>query len=236
MRAKDVMSTDVVTVGGDASLLEAMVMLVNANASALPVTDGGGALMGMLSEYDLIRQVLRTPDRPSVGLQSSSEEDGTVAEAWSRPVHTVMTTPVVTLAEDSPLEAVTTLILESRYRLIPIVRGRTIVGIVGRSDLVKALLSRTPGGVATAGDGATVVDDDDLRRAVTAAVNKLGVGVGGGFDVVSRHGVVHLWGEVADEADHQACRGAALKVAGVRDVHNHMQIISPDRRMARRSW
>jgi CBS domain-containing protein len=235
MRAKDVMSTDVATVGRDASLLEAMTMLVNANVSALPVTDSGGVLVGMLSEYDLIRQVLRGPD-PSVGLQSSREEDGTVAEAWSRPVHTVMTTPVVTLAEDSPLEAVITLILESRYRLIPIVRGRAMVGIVGRSDLVKALLSRTPTGVATAGDGATVADDDNLRRAVTAAVNKLGVGVGGGFDVVSRGGVVHLWGEVADEADHQACRGAALKVAGVRDVHNHMQIISPDRRMARRSW
>ncbi|MFZ5781362.1 MAG: CBS domain-containing protein [Pseudomonadota bacterium] len=216
MRARDVMTTDVVTVRKENTLMEAINLLVNANVTALPVVDEGGALVGLLSEYDLIRQVLPGS-----------------TEAYARPVGAAMTTPVVTLGEDSAFEDIAAVIVESRYRLIPIVRGERIVGVVGRNDLVKALLSRAPEG-PPAEPGA--ISDEDLRRGVIAAMTRSGIAVGGGFDVVARRGVVHLWGEVSDEADHQACRAEAMKVPGVRDVLNHMQIISPARRMVRRNW
>jgi len=228
------MSTDIVAIRGDSTLLEAMKLLVNANVTALPVVDEGGAPVGLLSDHDLIRQILR--EAQSGGLHSHPGQDGSsAADAYTRPVRAAMTTPVATLPEDCSLEDIAALIMERQHRLIPIVRGKTIVGIVGRNELVKALLSRAPDGAGVE-QGKAVVADEDLRRAVTTAVIRLGVAVGGGFDVVARHGIVHLWGEVSDEADHQACRVAAMKVPGVRDVLNHMQIISPARRMVRRNW
>lgn len=58
MQARDIMSTDVATVEGQATLLDAVKVLINAGATALPVVDADGALIGVLSEYDVILRVL----------------------------------------------------------------------------------------------------------------------------------------------------------------------------------
>ena len=58
---------------------------------------------------------------------------------------------------------------------------------------------------------------------MVTAIRKVGVPVGGGFDVVARNGIVHLWGEVHDEEHHRLCRAATANVPGVRDISSHMQ-------------
>jgi hypothetical protein len=76
-----------------------------------------------------------------------------------------------------------------------------VVGVVARVNLVKALLSRPRDTTKMVPALAEVPDVDDgvLRRLVTDSVRRLGLPLGGGFDVVARHGVIHLWGEAADE-------------------------------------
>ena len=130
-----------------------------------------------------------------------------------------MTAPVITAQEDSELQAVADLILAHQVQRIPILRGTSLVGIVRRGDLMKALLSR-PGADATA---SSAIADDQLRQAVVRAIRKVGVPVGSGFDVVARNGVVHLWGEVHDEEHHRLCRAATANVPGVNDISSHMQ-------------
>jgi osmotically-inducible protein OsmY len=98
---------------------------------------------------------------------------------------------------------------------------------------MKALLSRS-GASATTPLGAGEVADDQLRRAVMTAIRKVGVPVGGVFDVVARHGVVHLWGEVHDGEHHRLCRAAAANVPGVMEVSSHMQTMP--RRPAGPRW
>jgi osmotically-inducible protein OsmY len=58
-----------------------------------------------------------------------------------------------------------------------------------------------------------------------AAVHRLGIPLGGTFDVVVRHGVAHLWGRVSTEEEDQACQVASAKVPGIVDAISHMQIM-----------
>lgn len=224
MRAKDVMSMEVVTINAKATLLEAVTLLINCQESALPVIDDGDSLVGIVSEFDLIRHVMGSDAGKLASFQSQLEKGGDLDDAYSHAlkarVTTIMTASVITAQEDSELQAVADLILAHHVQRIPIVRGSSLVGIVRRADLMKALLSRPDAGAPTA---SSAIADDQLRQAVVTAIRKVGVPVGGGFDVVARNGIVHLWGEVHDEEHHRLCRAATANVPGVRDISSHMQ-------------
>lgn len=227
------MSSDVVTVGLNATLLEAAKLLINARVSGLPVIDDSDALVGMLSEVDVIRHVAGSDSAAFSRFQSQLIDGGVLdtayAHALSEPVKTIMTTPALTAPDDADLKLVADLMLQHKMKRIPIVKGALVVGVVSRVDLLRALLSR-PGENADAEAEArpshrAPVGDDQLRHDVIRAVRQAGVQVAGGFDVVGRNGVAHLWGVVPDEATHEACRAAALRVPGVSDVFSHMQVV-----------
>jgi CBS-domain-containing membrane protein len=226
MRAKDVMSLEVVTIDARATLLEAVTLLINSRESALPVLDDGDSLVGIVSEFDLIRHVMGSDAGKLASFQSQLEKGGDLDDAYSRAlkarVTTIMTAPVITAQEDSKLQAVADLILAHHVQGIPILRGTSLVGIVRRGDLMKALLSR-PGAGTPAEIASSAIADDQLRQAVVTAIRKVGVPVGSGFDIVARNGIVHLWGEVHDEEHHRLCRAAAANVPGVNDISSHMQ-------------
>jgi CBS-domain-containing membrane protein len=226
MRAKDVMSVEVVTIDARATLLEAVTLLINSQESALPVLDDGESLVGIVSEFDLIRHVMGSDAGKLASFQSQLEKVGDLDDAYSHAlkarVTTIMTASVITAQEDSELQAVADLILAHQVQRIPILRGTSLVGIVRRGDLMKALLSR-PGAAGPAAIASGAVADDQLRQAVVTAIRKVGVPVGSGFDVVARNGIVHLWGEVHDEEHHRLCRAATANVPGVNDISSHMQ-------------
>jgi CBS domain-containing protein len=228
MLARDVMSSGVVTVEAKASLLDAVKLLINSGVSALPVIDEKGAFVGVLSEFDVIRHVMG--GEGAAALQSQLERGGALSEAYAQalagPVAGLMTSPAISALESTPLKDIADMMLKHQIKRVPIVRDGTVVGVVSRVDLVKALLSRSP----VAGDAAPPqsmpeADDDQLRRDVITAIRRLGLPLSGGFDVVARHGSIHLWGQTPDEEHHQAYRAAAAKVSGVREVHTHMQVM-----------
>ena len=217
MQARDVMSSDVATIEAQATVVDAVKLLINAGATALPVVDASGALVGMLSEYDVILRVFE--GEGAFDLQAARSEAN--ARALTVPVKSVMTSPAIFVAEDIDLKAVADLIVKHRLRCVPVVRDRAVVGVVNRVDLVKALLSRSD---AASPAAPRKVDDEQLRSDVIAAIRRLGLPLSGGFDVVARHGVVHLWGQVQDEEDHRGYRAAAANVEGVTEVASHMQV------------
>ena len=241
MRARDVMSTDIVTVAAKASLLKAAELMINAGVSGLPVTDEQGNLAGFLSEYDLIRRVMGNGESAPFDLQAHLEGGGALAGPYAQvlaePVSGVMSAPAIAVTESTPLQAVADLMLKHRARSIPVIRGVAVVGVVARVDLVKALLSRPRNTAKTVvALDLPAVDDEALRRLVAESVRRLGLPLGGGFDVVAQHGVIHLWGEAIDEDAHQAYRAAAARVTGVRDVHSHMQVVPQRRPVGSRRW
>ncbi len=229
------MSTEFVTIDAQATLLEAVTLLINSGESALPVVDSEGSLVGIVSEFDLIRHVMGNDAGKLASFQTQLEKGGELDVAYSEilkgRVAMIMTTPVITAAEDSELKAIADLMLARQVQRIPILRGASMVAVVRRADLMKALLSRPANDTAAKTSEMT---DDELRRAVVAAIRRIGVATGGGFDVVVRHGVAHLWGEIHDEEHHRLCRAAAANVPGVTDVSSHMQTMPRRPAMMRR--
>ena len=220
MRARDVMSSPVTTIGSDATLLDAATLLANTHVSALPVIDANGAVVGIVSEIDLIRHVMGEGGEAAV-LGPHFAGPG-AAPALAGKVTDVAARPVISVTEDDPLETVAALMLKHGIKRLPVLRNGKAVGIVSRIDLVKSMLSHaepsSTGQVARRGD-------EEMRHDVMAAIHRLGIPLGGTFDVVVRHGVAHLWGRVTTLEEDEACQVAARAVDGITDVLSHMQAL-----------
>ena len=132
MRVRDVMSSPVVTVPPDMRLKDVADLLVRHGISAVPVVDGG-ELVGILSEADLVPLEL-APD-PRAHLAPLSQPPGGLPGVAGE----AMTRAVVALPEDADTAEAGRLMLERRIKSIPVVRGRRVVGIVARRDLLEVL-------------------------------------------------------------------------------------------------
>jgi CBS domain-containing protein len=133
MRAKDVMSSPVVTVRPETPLKEVAATLVERRISAAPIVDGNGDLVGIVSEADLMRLEAEPDPRSHIIPLSHHQQQvpSTAAE--------VMTRDVVALHQQADISEVAKLMLEHRIKQIPIVDGRRVVGIVARRDVLRVL-------------------------------------------------------------------------------------------------
>lgn len=143
MMVADFMTRKVVTVTPDTPALMAARLMLEGQISGLPVVDGAGRVVGIVTEHDLLRH--DEPDgktkRPH-WLQLIIQRTGLGEEAarfHAQSVGDVMTRDPVTVAEATPLEEASRLITEHGFKRLPVVRGGELVGIIARADLVRAL-------------------------------------------------------------------------------------------------
>jgi CBS domain-containing protein len=135
VRVREVMSSPVVCVPPDMPLKEVADLLVTRAISAVPVVDHG-ELVGIISEADLVPLEL-APD-PRAHLIPPADLPGHLPKVAGQ----AMTREVVALPEDADLAEAGRLLLERRIKSIPVVRGRRVVGIVARRDLLEVLARR----------------------------------------------------------------------------------------------
>lgn len=223
MRAKEVMTEEVVSIGINESVFDAAELLLGANVSAAPVINDKGAVVGIVSEADLIRRTeIDTTAKKSwlvrlLDSETSAARDFVGANA--RRVADVMTREVVTATEDASLRELVELMERHQIKRVPIVRDGILVGVVSRSDLLRALLSREPD------QPLLQPTDKALRQAVVDAIEHRGWTSKWPINVFANDGVVHLWGFVDGEEVRKAHRVAAENVTGVRRVKNHLRIL-----------
>ncbi len=142
MKARDVMTSSVVTVAPEASLLEAGELMVKHDISALPVLDRQARLVGIVTERDFLRPTTDGTghERPRwLQVLMGRVKDGFRRSA-ERKVADVMTADPVTVTEDTPLDQVVMLMDRHSFHRLPVMRGATLVGIVSRADLLRALV------------------------------------------------------------------------------------------------
>lgn len=227
MFAKDVMSADVVSISASASVFDAAELLINNSVSAVPVVDDRGSMIGIVSEADLIKGAARAAESAGWGILGKVDDDAhataAVEASKSQRVAEVMTKGAVAVHETATLREVARLMLIHRIKRVPVVRDQTILGIVGRADLIKALISF---GSAAYAPRSTPYEtaDHDMRAAVLAAVKGHSWSKALWCDAVASGGVVHLWGVVPSDALRQAYVTAAEKVEGVVSVRSHMHV------------
>ncbi|WP_212526104.1 CBS domain-containing protein [Actibacterium sp. MT2.3-13A] len=221
MQVADVMTKDVVTVTADTTVDEIVQTLLQHNVSAVPVVDKKNAVIGLVSEGDLMRRV-RDADAPrrSWWLEQFAAPENSAAEfvkMKGRHAREVMTKDVVTVPEDMPVGQVARLLEKKLIKRVPVVRDGKLVGIVSRSNLLQGL-----GTLPEAALAVPTPDDRTLRDTVMTAVAEVPAVTPSLMNVTVSDGVVQIWGIADSDAQEDAIRVAAENVPGVRSVEAHM--------------
>jgi CBS domain-containing protein len=223
MKAQDVMSRDVVTVTPNATILHAVRLMLQRKFSGLPVVDAAGAIVGIVTEGDFLRRIetetLRRRPRWIEFLVGSGTLAAEYTHASGRLVGEVMTHDVLTVTEDTPLEAVVDLMERHQVKRLPVVRGKEIVGIVTRQNLLRALVGRTSAADVAAGD------DQDIRERLLGALKERPWAPL--IDVFVERGRVKLVGTILDERQRTAVRVVAENVPGVKSIEDQLFLIEP---------
>ena len=226
MQAKDIMTTNVVTVTPETGVDEIARLLLQRRISAVPVVDANVAIVGIVSEGDLMRRPETETERHRswwLGLLASREEQ---AEAYIKTHGThagdVMTRNVVTVSEETSVGEIAHILEQRRIKRVPVVRDGKVVGIISRANLLHGLAAQKDK-IATVPSA----DDRSVREQVTAVLNDQGWVTHGGLNVIVNDGVVELWGWVESEQERKALKMAAEGVAGVREVQDHLGRVAP---------
>jgi CBS domain-containing protein len=220
MKAKDVMTSPVISVEPDATMWQAVRIMLQRRISGLPVIGKDGRLLGMVSEGDFLR-------RAETGTQQRRPHwlefllgPGRLADEYTRShgrkIEDIMTSDPVTVTEDTSLDEVVHTMEKRRIKRLPVVRNNEVVGIVTRANLVHALA-----GVARELMPTTVSDEAIRERLLTELAKEAWAPVGL-IDVVVRDGVVDLWGTITEARQRPALIAAAENAPGVKAVHDHL--------------
>ena len=141
MRVKELMTKPAVSIGPEASLKEVATIFVENGITGLPVCDARKHVVGVVSEGDILykeydpqdngeRQRFRWPRR----------RDAAAIKAKAQYVREAMTSPPITVSPWSSASEAARLMTEHGVNRLPVVKGDTLVGIVTRSDLVRAFI------------------------------------------------------------------------------------------------
>jgi CBS domain-containing protein len=224
MRAHQIMTRKVITVGTAASVIDAAKTMLEKHVSGLPVIDETGRLVGIVSQGDFIRRAEIGTQRKRGRWLKFLVGPGKIASDFvherGRKVGEIMTFDPCTVTEDATLDDIVQLMERNNVKRLPVMRGDQLVGIVTRSNLLQAvaeLAREVPDPTA---------DDDHIRNHIVTTIEKADW-TPFGLGVIVRNGNVHLSGIITNEHSRQAAIVAAENVSGVKKVHDHLCWVEP---------
>lgn len=219
MRAHHIMTKHCTTVTPHTTIEQAAKIMLQTHISGLPVMDDAGRLVGIVSESDFLHrgEIGTGRKRPKwlqffVGPGKAASE---FVHERGRRVEDIMTPDPTTVDEETPLEELVRLMEKNDIKRLPVMSGKTLKGIVTRSNLLQAVASMAheiPDPTA---------DDDHIRERILRTVDKTDWRPIG-FEVTVRNGIVHLHGIITTDEARQATIVAAENTAGVKQVHDHL--------------
>lgn len=206
----DVMTREVISVGPQASYAEVRAAMLKHDIGALPVVAADGALLGMVTEADLIAKEAFRTTRPSRVRALFSRVRGRDAswllKAQGRVAADLMTAQVATAGPEDELHAVARMMLQRKHKRLPVVAGGRIVGIVAPLDLLRPF-DRSDDELT--GEIERVLTDPAMPGDIEAHA-----------DV--EHGVVRLWGSTRVPGDISVVIGAIARIPGVVAVDSQL--------------
>src|SRR6185437_4771059 len=148
MKAMDVMQRERITATAETAIDDAVRLMVANHISGLPVVDSTGALLGILSEGDLLRRTeLGTEARVPAWIGWLAGQGRAAREyvrEHARKVGEIMTAPAIFVSPQTELAEVVALMESRRIKRLPVVQGDRLVGLLTRCDLMRALESLLP--------------------------------------------------------------------------------------------
>jgi CBS domain-containing protein len=224
MNAGDVMTHTVLTVSPETTLLAAARRMLDHHVSGLPVTDAAGAVVGMITEGDLLRRVELGSDGEALSWLRRIFVQGAAAEAYvrshGRRVSEVMSEAPVSVTPATPLAHVVALMLRRGIKRVPVVDHGRLVGVVSRADLLHAVAD------ALARE-APPLSDEAIRTQVAAELARQPWAMNVHITVEVADGRVVLRGTILDEHARPAVIVAVENVPGVTAVVDELAWVDP---------
>ena len=225
MDAQEIMTTQVITIRSDSPLQDAVAAMLDHGVSGMPVVDGNGRPVGMLSEGDLLRRAELGTERKRPRWLCFLLGPGRLAEEYThthgRTVADVMTDKLHSVAPDTPVQDVVQLMERHRIKRVPVLSDGQLVGIVSRANLLRALALAAPSLPAGARS------DEEIRERLARELASTEWAPRYMINQVVRDGAVHLYGTILDEREREALCVAARNTPGVKEVHDHLVWCEP---------
>jgi CBS domain-containing protein len=207
MRVSDVMSTTLISVSPDMPLRDVARLLSEHRISGVPVIDDGRCL-GVVSEADLLMKQLGRPISRRLPIEWILGERHDADELRRRAATTAreaMSAPAVTIGADRPVREAAAIMVDRGINRLPVVRDGRVIGIVTRSDLVRAYLRL----------------DAEVLRAIREEILRTTMWIDpDSLEVTVREGIVYLSGTV----DRRSTARIVEKLVGL--VDGASQVIS----------
>ena len=221
MQAKDVMTSNVITVSPDTAVRDIAGILLTNRISAVPVVDAENRAVGIVSEGDLMRRgENETEARRSWWLEAFFSADDKAAayiKSHGMVAGDVMTRDLVSVAEETPVHEIAALLEKRHVKRVPVLRDGKLVGIVSRANLLQGLAFK-----GDAGRTPVSVDDRTIRETLMQTlVAEAGLRPGR-INVLVEDGAVQLWGLVENRNELKAAQLAAENTPGVKSVENNL--------------
>lgn len=147
-KARDIMTKDVVTVQKDTTVVELANLLATHHIGGIPVVDADGDLLGVVTESDLIDQSKKvhiptvvTILDSVIYLESPEKMEKEMLKMAGTTVGDIFTENPRTVTEDTSLEEIATIMSEKNIHTLPVMRDSVLVGIIGKGDIIKTLIS-----------------------------------------------------------------------------------------------
>lgn len=215
MHAHDIMSRHVVTIDADASIFDAIKIMLSRHIGGLPVVNVRGKLVGIVSEGDFVRRPeLGTAKRQSRWLANFVGPERTAGDFVrknGRKVCEIMSPNPITIDEDMPLDQIALLMERHNVERLPVMRGDRIVGMVTPKDFLIAIANRS---LVTA---ACSCNDEQIRESVIATLSRAPWRPCG-LNVSVRDRNVTLRGAIRGDKARKAIIVTTQNVAGVERV------------------
>ncbi|MER9330653.1 CBS domain-containing protein [Mesorhizobium sp. M0488] len=225
MQAAAIMTTPVIAIDPSASIAEAAALMLSNKISGLPVIRNDGALVGIVSEGDFLRRRELGTQRKRPRWLEFLVGPGSLAQEYvlanGRLVEEVMTDSVITASPNTTLEQVVELMTQHGVKRIPVVDHEKVVGMIARSDLLRALLR------ISSNSASNTVSDDQIRQNIIAELSTQKWANAELIKVAVENGVVELSGAIFDERQRQATIVAAENVPGVKVVADNLFCAGP---------
>ncbi len=122
MTASSIMTKEIIKIKPNATIGEAIKSCVDHKVGGLVVVNENEDAVGVLSEKDLL-----------VAYDFLAETNSTVAEFFSK--------ELVSINEDTPILEIIRLLVQRNFKRVPVVRGKKVVGIVSRADILRWIAS-----------------------------------------------------------------------------------------------
>ena len=225
MRVQDVMTKDVVSVRPEMSVREVAAVMADKRISGVPVTMSDGRLVGVVSQSDLLHRAELGTERRRKWWLGILADDRRLAKEFSQAhgqtARDVMARHVVTIDGDMDLAEAAELLDSHRIKRLPVVRDGQLVGMLTRTDHVRAFASTRQGALPSA------LDDAAIHKALYDRMRSERWLRDSLVSATVIDGVVMLTGFVEGVEQKTALKVLAEEIAGVGRVEENVTVGLP---------